>query len=155
MIAASSAAIAADDPGGWSKANWGMTADQILAAFPGEAARMPEPDKYNHAAVSIDSIDVAGTTFRVYFIPDDAGRLAAVNIQPRDMAGNSESTFQSVENLLVEKYGRPWKSDDAETELQWTFPTTTLTLAKTTLPGSRAVFVSLTYTHRIPASNPF
>jgi hypothetical protein len=48
--------LAASDPTGWSSAHWGMTEDQILAAFPDQAVRVSgsAADAYYRCCVHAD-----------------------------------------------------------------------------------------------------
>ncbi|HTX34337.1 MAG TPA: hypothetical protein VME43_04920 [Bryobacteraceae bacterium] len=142
MVALALACAAVEDPGGWTKAKWGMTDDQVLAAFPGQAARL-DPPELNGARVSIKSIELSGAEFRVYFIPDAAGHLRAVILNAVKPTG---ALFQSLENLLVAKYGRPWKTDEAgDSGVQWSFPTTVITLTRVQVPNFGTQFLSLAY----------
>ena len=56
----------------WRAARWGMTKDEVLAAFPGEAQRLARPENFGPATpgtsdVGIPAYEVGGTTFRVLF----------------------------------------------------------------------------------------
>jgi hypothetical protein len=148
------AAIAADDPGGWSKARWGMTDDEIVKAFDGQVTRFSAVDPYQHARVGIESLDIAGAKFKVYMSPGPDGKLDHVLFTPISASDQTDQTFQSVENLLVQKYGRPWKSDEDQTELQWSFPTTTIHLSRMKFPGSDMRLINLIYRQRRPEANP-
>jgi hypothetical protein len=134
-LAAALAATAADDPCGWTTARWGMTADQILAAVP-QSQRLDQPER-NGARITVPSLDLAGAKFHVWFIPDDHELLRAVVLDSgvTPPGAGFDSLFQDLENMLVEKYGRPWKSDEVATELQWSFQTTTLTLSRMKFHG--------------------
>jgi len=142
-----SPAQAADDPGGWTGAKWGMSADQILQALPDQAVRLNPPEKYNHATAHIPSFQLAGASFHVYFIPDNDGHLKSVVFSPLDVTREGlDFLFQRLQNLLIEKYGRPWKStEQANTEIQWTFKTTTIILSRTQVKDFGTQFVSLRY----------
>jgi hypothetical protein len=151
------ACAATEDPGGWSKAKWGMTDDEIVKAFDGQVAPLSKVDRYQHARVGIESLEVAGVKFKVYMSPGSDNKLDHVLFSPVNPDDATDQTFQSLENLLVQKYGRPWKTNEntATTELQWSFPTTVITLARSELnvPGiGRSVFVSLIYKKR--SENP-
>jgi hypothetical protein len=134
--------FAAEDPGGWTKAKWGMTSAEIIKLFQGDAAG-------STPRLTIPSYEVAGTKFRVLLIMDKDDRLDHVSLSPIAMADSTDALFQSVEELLVQRYGRPWKSDEAgTTEFQWTFPTTVITLSRTKSAIAGAALVSISYRHR-------
>jgi hypothetical protein len=145
-------ALAADDPAGWSKARWGMTDQQIIDGFAGQAVRLDPPDKVNGARVWIESLDLAGTNFQVYMVPDKDGRLSSVLLSPRDLADGTDSLFQTLGELLVQKYGRPWKTgeEDGITEEQWTFSTTVVTLTRGKLPMTKTRIVNIQYRKKSP-----
>ncbi len=133
---------AADDPGGWTKAKWGMNSQEIIKLFQGEAAG-------ETPRLTIPSYEVAGTKFRVLLIMDKADRLDHVSMSPIALADSTDALFQSVEELLVQKYGRPWKSEEAgTTDLQWTFPTTLITLSRTKSAIAGAALISVSFKHR-------
>ncbi len=141
--------LAADDPGGWTAAKWGMTGAQILTAFPGQAAPLDPPDSVNHAHVQIREFDLAGAAFRVYFVPDKDDHLASVLLTPsKPPASGNEAMFQHLQELLVEKYGHPWSSTvGGRTQLQWSLKTTTITLSLAHIAGG-LTFLSLGYRQR-------
>ncbi len=144
MLALSVAAVAADDPGGWTAAKWGMTDAQILQAIPA-ATRLDPPEKVNHARVHIESFDLAGAIFHVYFVPGKDG-LENVILSPRKPDEGFASLFQRLQELLVQKYGRPWIStEDRTTELQWSLKTTTLTLSLSRIPAIDMEILTLQY----------
>lgn len=121
---------AADDPGGWSKAKWGMTEPQLADAFGSAMVRLDPPERISgrpiHLAVDLD---LAATPFRALLIPDADGHLSSVLLSPRSDKNRSGYTFAAVQQLLVQKYGRPWKSEAKDTtSLQWSLPTTVITL---------------------------
>ncbi len=134
------------DPGGWTTAKWGMSEAQILAAVPG-AVRLDPPDKVNHAAVHMPTYDLAGVAFHVYFVPGSDGKLESVLLNPvGEPAEGFESVYQRLQNLLVEKYGRPWNSTEGSThEMQWSRPTTTIALSLIRLPAIKMAMLHLQY----------
>lgn len=138
------AALAADDPGGWTSAKWGMSDDQILQAIP-QAARLDPPEKVNHARVHIPAFDLAGAQFHVYFIPDQVG-LAGVILSAKEPDEGLDALFRHLQELLVQKYGRPWTAGvDQTTDLQWSLPTTTITLSMVRIPAIKMQMLSLSY----------
>jgi hypothetical protein len=148
-LLAAAAAFAADDPGGWTKAKWGMTDAQILAAFPGQAVRLDPPDAGAH--IAIKAFDLAGSPFYVRFLTDPESGLNRVVVHaPHLSSERLDLLFQNLQNMLVEKYGRPWKSAEfGESELQWSFPSTTITLGRTKVTGFGTQFLTLIYVKRV------
>jgi hypothetical protein len=137
--------FAADDPGGWTAAKWGMSLDQIRQAVPSAAdLTTPEPARTLYiggkkflAILGVDPLDIAGFAWRAHFLLDRQ-KLFAVVLMPGDKTATSVQEFSRVEGLLVEKYGRPFERHvGSATEFpdirsaQWSFPTTTVTLTYT------------------------
>jgi hypothetical protein len=128
---------AADDPLGWSKARWGDTDAELIEAFGGEVVRFAHPDPTIHARVGIESMELADTKFRVYMVLGTNDRLQQVLLLPSRLADGTDALFQSLEELLVQKYGQPWKTnEDTATNIQWTFKSTIITLSRIRIPGS-------------------
>jgi hypothetical protein len=172
MMTLAVALVAGDDPGGWSKAKWGMTGEEILKAFNGQVKRRENAEPGQRALV-IYGLEIAGVKFDVSIGLDEEDKLLGVGFTPSDqneesrkvleghasaqvLAMRAKATFQALENLLVEKYGRPWKSDEGtnSTEMQWTFPTTVITLSRRVVGSAE---LTLTWVHLIykqRAANP-
>lgn len=147
------ATLAADDPAGWNGAKWGMTEEQILQALPGQAVRLDPPEKFNHARVHIPTLDLAGASFHVYFVPDEKGGLNSVLLSPeKEPPIGFDFLFQSLQNLLVEKYGQPWVSTEGHnTEIRWSLKTTTITLSRIKFPEfPNLQIISLQYKRKDP-----
>jgi hypothetical protein len=141
---------AAEDPAGWTAAKWGMTDAQILQALPGQAVPLDPPQIHGLARVQIKSLDLAGTKFSVTFVSDEKGCLSSVLLHPSDK-GPLDSLFQTLENMLVEKYGRPWSSNaDHETKIQWSLKATTITLSHLKYPGLPVEILNLQYKRKDP-----
>jgi hypothetical protein len=179
------ATAAADDPGGWSKARWGMTEAQLLQVFGKEATRLDPPEKIGEtaedAALVRDTenyllrakgkpelppqtfadnsvsariavfVELDQKKFRALMVPDKAGRLDSVLLTPADHADASDTLFDSLGQILVQKYGRPWKTSGDLAELQWTLPTTVITLTRWNSGLTGDTYVSIQYKKR-PAS---
>jgi hypothetical protein len=149
MLMMATAFIAADDPGGWTAAKWGMTDAQILQAVP-TATRLDPPDADAH--VQIKSFPLAGSDFHVLFQSDKDGRLQAVLLSPIGTPSEGfDYLFQNLQNLLVEKYGRPWSSTEGhQTKIQWSLKTTTITLSQAKFPGIDIQILNLHYKRKDP-----
>jgi hypothetical protein len=153
LVVTAATATAAEEPGGWSKARWGQTDAEIIQAFSGEVVVFDHPDKNIRARVGIESMDLAGTKFRVYMVPGPDDRLQKVFINPCSHDDETDAVFQTLEELLVQKYGHPWKSSESDTtSLQWTFDTTVITLSRIRIPAIRFQMVHLEYVRKSAAS---
>jgi hypothetical protein len=133
MLVAGVAGAHVQDPGGWSKAKWGMTEPQLLAAFGPEIVRLDPPQKIGDTPVhlTVQPFELARFQFRAYLVPDKTGRLASVLLAPIHDADSTDALFETLEQLLVQKYGRPWSTTGAGTlELQWTCGQTVITLLR-------------------------
>jgi hypothetical protein len=117
--------LAADDPAGWTAAKWGMSPDQVIAALGPGAKLLPS------GVVSLD-LDLAGVKFGAGAHFDKDGHLETVDLLPSSLADASDALFRNLEELLVEKYGHPWKTTEEKnvTQDQWTFATTVVTLTR-------------------------
>jgi hypothetical protein len=129
-----------------------MTEAQIADAFGADhIVRVPMAD---HSTAPGVDIDLDGKPWRAVFNLKDGG-LSNVGLAPRDAQDRNGRVFQSLVDLLVQKYGRPWKSERAQEfrtiEYQWSFPSTVISLSLTTVPGvSGVAILDLNY-HRAAA----
>jgi hypothetical protein len=136
------------DANGWSKAKWGMTDSQVLAAFPGEA-RKEESGSGTEGLVGLASIPktrIGEHDFEVtFFFVSKSRTLQEVHLDWRvDLYSNtksgselppSASDFDDLEQLLIQKYGKPAskhvenpKPHDLEKKASWVLPSTTIVL---------------------------
>jgi hypothetical protein len=190
MLSAAAIAAAAEDPGGWSKAKWGMTESQLLQAFGPEAVRLDPPEEIGMSAkhaeqlaklrndlnalrtqaghkpedvvkpatpnavlvrVAIPSFTLVRVSFRALLVPDQDGRLDSVTLSPVDHAAETNALFETLEQMLVQKYGRPWVTKDGErAEIQWTVRTTVITLSRWRGLSAR-LYVSIQYKRKDPS----
>lgn len=135
---------------GWREARWRMTEEQILTAFKGEAFRFKEEIAIpggDYAIIGIENINLRGENFTVRFIMDGKTRkLKRVSFRPVETWNLGDkvtlATFKNLEQLLVEKYGKPAYRDDKGTPdynirvkgytnlvTKWLFPTTSIELS--------------------------
>lgn len=155
LIAAS---LAGQD--GWQAARWGMTEQELLDAFPGQAVRLDGPTAPRDfdgivARIGIPSVTIAGVQFAVYFLPGAAG-LDQVKLMLRDRALASPELFTRVESALAEKYGRPSFHRGAGnlTLSRWAHAHTTITLTRSEVPAVRFQSLYLTYARKTPPTDP-
>jgi hypothetical protein len=177
------ASVGATDPGGWSKARWGMTEPQLVRAFGPEIIRLNPPESIgttaedarrfnktdqrlaefsaklghplpphepavaNAIAVRLAvPLELAGAHCRALLVPDTHGRLDLVLIRPIKNGDATMSWFRSLEQLLVQKYGRPWVTREADSiEDQWSRATTVITLVYYHAPLTNADSVTINY----------
>jgi hypothetical protein len=125
-----------------------MTEAQLADAF-GVANIVRVPLAGGSAAPAVD-VEIEGRPFRASFGLKNGG-LSSVTLSPRQDKDGTAYVVQSLVDLLVEKYGRPWKSETGKTlrtvNYQWSLPTTVIALSFTTAPGlSDLSILALTYT---------
>lgn len=115
--AAPPSAAAEDASGQWRAARWGMTVEEVLKAFPGEAARVEPELKLadgNTVSAGIERHELGGHAFRVRFV-FEGGKLALVSL----LAGHEKyvglEAFDALHKVLAERLGGPGESskDDA------------------------------------------
>jgi hypothetical protein len=107
--------IAAEQPSAstpaWREAKWGMTEEEVLAAFPGEARRLPKPVVFSEqatATLEIPSVDVAGKPYNVTFQFSPATRkLVHIQLKHESDTAPISVMFDELRTRLIEKYGQP------------------------------------------------
>jgi len=115
--AAPLAAPAEDASGEWRAARWGMTVEEVLKAFPGEAARVEPELKLadgNTVSAGIERHELGGQVFRVRFV-FQGGKLALVSLLAGHVRFVGPEAFESLQKVLAERLGGPGEStkDDA------------------------------------------
>jgi len=120
---------AAKPSGEWRGARWGMSVEEVLKAFPGEAARL-EPALQladgNSVAAGIERQELGGQTFRVRFV-FSGGKLALVSLVAGHERFLGAESFEALGKLLAERFGRAGElsRDDAfvdTRQLRWDLP---------------------------------
>lgn len=118
----------------WRTVRWGMTKDEVLAAFPGEAQRLPQPVAFGPATagssdIAIPAYEGDGAQFRVLFgfDPNALNRIHLTAIKPGD------ATCGDVEKILTDKHAEPTARNNTGTslrgeEIEWKRPDQTVTL---------------------------
>jgi hypothetical protein len=131
-----------EDPGGWTKAKWGMTEEQVIAAFPGGAVRLTErleARTFNGgvATIGIKQYRIRLQDFEILFLMGfQSHRLEQVIVRPSDVANlqmfGVASMFRDFEPLLLSKYGPPTYRDVSDANhpvSKWYFPTTIIDMS--------------------------
>jgi hypothetical protein len=143
-----------DDPGGWTKAKWGMTQDQIRTAFP-ETAQID--DGTGRLSLGLRSYPIEQRKFAVVFSFDNEKRLNSVRLEfQKILIGRNGSELSLVcdkcdafvkaamneravtdgkdfiLHTLTDKYGNPTthrvESDGRMEYFDWLFPSTKISL---------------------------
>jgi len=136
----------------WGAARWGMTKEEVLAAFPAEAQRLPQPVAFSSPSpgasdVAIPAYEMGGLKFRVLFgfESEALNRVQLSAIKPGDTA------CIDLEKLLTEKYSAPADRSTTQTAMRseqivWKRPDQTITLACAEAPGLGYRQLALDYT---------
>ncbi len=134
-----------------------MTQAEVLAAFPSEVQRLPQPANFGPPVggstdVAIPTYEINGMSFRVLFGFESTGlsriRLSAVK------AG--ASTCSDLEKVLTEKHSPPSDRNTLQTNVKtdqvlWNLPEATITLGCTEAADLGYRSVTLDYT--VPSKN--
>lgn len=127
---------AGDAAGAPRVARWGMTVDEVLSAFPGEAVRPSAAEgRQGEGPVRI-ACEIGGTTFQASFLFDKDARLRQITLDPSSKRDAGRPLFDRLAKLLTARYGQPvaqhddlaligplrqsdrsWKSADADVAL--------------------------------------
>jgi hypothetical protein len=136
----------------WRSARWGMTKDEVIAAFPGEAQRLAQPADFGPPGagstdVAIPAYEIDGMKFRVLF----GFESDALNHVHLSAIKATDTTCSDLEKLLTEKHSAPSDRSHTQTTLRgeqvvWKRPEQTITLACTEAPGLGYRSVTLDYT---------
>lgn len=121
--------------GGWDRARWGMTVQEVLAAFAKEAMPVPE----GPVGVEIPSLALGECRVRVRFLfnrgPSEKDRgLEQVTLTVTDFGRGAHLAHTWLHRMLTQRYGTPAATGGqtelgvAEKEATWAFPDGTITL---------------------------
>lgn len=155
LLACASAGLAADDPGGWTTAKWGMSPDQVRAAVPA-AVEIP-PEKFTagrSATIGVPALQLGPTTWSVFFLFDFASGLDRVMLRPASRTGATAAEYLRIEQLLTQRFGRPMERTIYKEGIrsgQWIFPATNIVLTLTDYrPTVQLVTLWLEYSRKSP-----
>ena len=121
----------------WRTVRWGMTREEVLAALPGEARRLPKAENFGQPTpgatdVAIPELTMGEIRYRALF-GFGGGTLDRIHlVVPRAAAG----TCGDVERELTARHGAPAAREAIATSLRgesvtWNLPDQTLVLACT------------------------
>lgn len=119
----------------WRTVRWGMTKDEVVAALPGEAQRLPRempfgPETPGATDIAIPSYDADGLTYRALFGFEATG-LSRIHLS---VLKAGSSTCGDIEERLTKANGAPAARNPTGTSLRgeeivWKRPDQTITLA--------------------------
>ena len=146
----------------WRAARWGMTRDEVLAAFPGEAQRLAQPAPFGQpqpgssltagsSDLAIPSYEADGVTFRVLF----GFASKALDRIHLSAAKPGASTCEDLEKALTEKHAKPAQRTKTGSSLQgeevaWRLPDQTIVLSCAGVPSLG--FQTVTLDYLVPAT---
>jgi hypothetical protein len=145
FCAGRSAAQVVQDPGGWTKAKWGMTVSELKQAFP---QAVTYNSRHSGPAFGIPECEIDGARAHVVFEMDDHAGLRSVLIEPVETSSvdpdldSPPPTVARIGEILLlaglkEKFSEPGAAtvepifDEAGQvthEWRWSFPTTSVVL---------------------------
>ena len=123
----------ADKPlAGWDRARWGMSASEIQTAYPAATPQKRDTHDYGggrkyYCDLTLTGTTIAGYDFTVQFLMDNSDRLAAVHLAKEFnedtyfsiQAVHAQSAYRMVEDLLVQKYGKPTEQSEQPESGRW------------------------------------
>lgn len=105
-----------NDLNGWDEVKWGMSEEEIVKVYGNKLVKFNKREHYgkvkpnkDYATMGLEPVEIGGRQFKVTFIMDGtSNKLKAVNVKPLEkLGGGSVVLFRSLEEMLVEKYGKP------------------------------------------------
>lgn len=123
----------------YGNTEWGMNPSQVVAAQNGKA-HLTSPEKYkgSFGKVKIDNLEIGSYVYTVNFLFDSSDHLIQTNVVSNEQSnvGIIEQEFNSLNQLLTQKYGKP-QYDSANT-VSWKNGETTIELSKMIIEGLMA-----------------
>jgi hypothetical protein len=145
------------DVQGWDKVKWGMTVDQVRAAY-GADAQPQLQDEW--ALLQLPPVMIAGVEMGVQVGARQAsGKVSSVRLwsyfgSPNSKPMASARDFDALRTFLVQKYGTPANEDATRGEngryvktVAWKFPSTAIVLTleqSASLPNLGKIFLEYT-----------
>ena len=120
---------------GWGKAVWGMNEEDLIKTFP-DAIKLEKPELVLHSdgtfvSIIIPNYKVGKQNFKVSFqMRPNTKTLSNILMELNDTPLNA--IFDSITNLLIEKYGEPKNKTESEYNkvILWVYPKTKITLTR-------------------------
>jgi hypothetical protein len=97
-----------DATAAWRAARWGMTVDEVLKAFPGQARPLQPEQRLADGkviAAGIDRVEVGGVACRVHFL-FEGGRLALVSLKSLPVKAAQGSDYEALKARLAAETGQ-------------------------------------------------
>lgn len=138
---------------GWNKAVWGMNEEDLIKNFP-DAVKLEKPVLVLHSdgtfvSIIIPNYKIGKQTFKISFQmrPEDktlSNILMELNETPLD------AIFDSITNLLIEKYGEPKNNQKSEYEkkILWVYPKTKIALTRIVMKDIKLDKLMILYSQR-------
>jgi hypothetical protein len=159
--------IAADDKGkqevsgnvqGWRAARWGMTEDQVLAAFPNEAKRVAKLESFTRGSVrtlEIETVQVANRPFSANLFEAKTKQLKHINLTAHKTEKSLSVMFPAMERALTEQYGKPDVTNSTGFQVPgmkridrwWNKGATLIVLQYDEDPRTKSEFLLVSYSH--------
>ncbi|MFL5273234.1 MAG: hypothetical protein ACJ79E_14345 [Anaeromyxobacteraceae bacterium] len=118
------ALLSREERGGWGKVRWGMSVEEVLAAYPDRAQRVDPEEKLADGTVIAARLEeqaIGARTFRIRFL-FEGGKLALVSARtPQDVYAPAES-YDELQGLFRRELGPPAAvdADDALIDMRQT-----------------------------------
>lgn len=124
-----------NDINGWREAKWGMTEEEIVKAFKGEAAQNEKEIIYSaeeYSNIGIRNFELGPGKYNAHFIMDKSTKkLVRIQIAPPNYyAPGGPAQYRYLETLLMDKYGPAQSKVDDPQRLRsrWVYPSTIIQL---------------------------
>jgi hypothetical protein len=143
---------------GWSKAKWGMSDEEIQAAFAPDVKRLPKRIKYDERSFDLvlNDFKAGQINFTVRFLMDEqSDRLAGVSLKSEDSTLSAD-LFWALEKDLIQNYGLPsHRSKGVRLLTGWKFPSSSIEMLYVESPlAGRLIYLNYNSTAAMPASKP-
>jgi|GEM_PF-2545416 len=161
LLAASAALCQPQDVQGWNRIHWGMTVAEAREAFQGHVSDPRVANPFDALLIDrfiINDIQIGRITADAAVETEQGGNaVVAVRLRVTGPAGSAlarTSAYATLKHLLIAKYGAPQNEDHSpygnggmDNRVLWLFPSTSITLRWSELPGgdANAGFVAIRY----------
>ncbi len=88
-------------------AGWGMTVDEVVKAFPGQARRLDPPQRLadgKSIEVAVEPLDIGGLAYRAHFL-FEGGKLALVSLKTPAAKAATLADFDALKARLARETG--------------------------------------------------
>lgn len=98
-----------DATAAWRAARWGMTVDEVLKAFPGQARPLQPEQRLADGkviAAGIEKLELGGLAYRAHFL-FEGGKLALVSLKTLAAKAAQGSDYEAIKARLAAETGQP------------------------------------------------